>query len=61
MRAASHSRRRDTAVQAALDAHADALTALVDYVRFRDAEAAARRVGVATLEALESQRVRSDP
>ncbi len=66
-RATSHARKLDTAVQAALNAFGDALTALADYLRVRDAvlrqaqdEVASLRGRVGALEALESQRVHSD-
>ena len=60
-RACSHSHRLDTAVRAALKAYADALTALIGYARARDADLAALGARLTTLEALEAQRILSDP
>ncbi len=67
-RATSHARRLDAATQAALNAYADALTAATDYLRLRDAalrqaegEIARLAARMATIEALESRRVHSDP
>jgi hypothetical protein len=59
-RATSHSRRLDTAVQAALNAYADALTALTNYLRVRDAENADLRRRVTAVEEMESRRAHSD-
>jgi hypothetical protein len=60
-RASSHSRRLDTAVQSALNAYADSLTALMGYARARDADLAALSARLATLEAFETQPILSDP
>ncbi len=60
-RAACHSRKLDSATQAALDAIVQYGHVVVDLMRVRDAELSAFRTRMNTLEMLESQRVHYDP